>query len=217
MARAFQVLERSGVAGRLERLPARAASEAELRLVHTAGHVERMREACAKGEYLWVGPDARVGPDSWEPALLSAGGALAAVEWVAAGGDGRERLCADATARPSLLGRRGDGLLPLQQRRPGGATGPAARPPASRDRRLGRAPRQRHRGRLPRRPLGAVRLPAPGRPLPGRPRPGRGSRRGRGPRRNPQRPPPRRLRRRRLSAGDRGRSSSPRCAPSGPT
>jgi acetoin utilization deacetylase AcuC-like enzyme len=44
-----------------------------------------MREACAKGEYLWVGPDARVGPDSWEPALLSAGGALAAVEWVAAG------------------------------------------------------------------------------------------------------------------------------------
>jgi acetoin utilization deacetylase AcuC-like enzyme len=88
VARAFQVLERSGVAARLERLPARAASEEELLLVHTPGHVARIREACERGEPLWVGPDARVGPDSWEPALLSAGGALAAVEWVADRGPG---------------------------------------------------------------------------------------------------------------------------------
>jgi acetoin utilization deacetylase AcuC-like enzyme len=50
--------------------------------------VARVREACARGGYAWVGPDARVGPDSWEPALLSAGGALAAVEWVAENGPG---------------------------------------------------------------------------------------------------------------------------------
>jgi acetoin utilization deacetylase AcuC-like enzyme len=88
VARAFQVLERSGVAARLTRLAARAASEQELALVHTPGHVARVREACAREEFVWVGPDARVGPDSWEPALLSAGGALAAVEWVAGNGPG---------------------------------------------------------------------------------------------------------------------------------
>jgi acetoin utilization deacetylase AcuC-like enzyme len=89
VARTMQVLERSGVAARLERLPARAASVEELRLVHTAEHVERVRAACERGEYLWVGPDARVGPDSWEPALLSAGGGLSAVEWALAGEDRR--------------------------------------------------------------------------------------------------------------------------------
>ncbi len=85
LARAFQVLARSGIAARLQRLPARPASEAELRLVHTAGHVQSLREACARREPLRVGPGARVGADSWEPALLSAGGALAAVEWVLGG------------------------------------------------------------------------------------------------------------------------------------
>ena len=39
VARSFQVLERSGVAAKLQRVPARAASEEELRLVHTPGHV----------------------------------------------------------------------------------------------------------------------------------------------------------------------------------
>jgi acetoin utilization deacetylase AcuC-like enzyme len=84
LSRAHLLLERSGVAERLWRLPARAASEEELALVHSAPHIERIREACARGETLEVGPGARVGPDSWEPALLSAGGALAAVEWALA-------------------------------------------------------------------------------------------------------------------------------------
>jgi acetoin utilization deacetylase AcuC-like enzyme len=89
VARAFQVLERSGVAARLERLPAPAASEEELRMVHTAGHVERIRAACERGEeQLEVGSGARVGRDSWEPALLSAGGGLAAVDWVLESGSG---------------------------------------------------------------------------------------------------------------------------------
>jgi acetoin utilization deacetylase AcuC-like enzyme len=81
VARTMQVLERSGTAARLERLTARPASAEELQLVHTAEHVERVRRACERGGYLWVGPDARVGPDSWEPALLSAGGGIGAVEW----------------------------------------------------------------------------------------------------------------------------------------
>jgi acetoin utilization deacetylase AcuC-like enzyme len=89
ISRALQVLERSGVAERLERLEARPADDESLRLVHTGRYVEAMRELCARGEHLTVGPQARVGPGSWEPALLSAGGALAAVDWVL--GDGAQR------------------------------------------------------------------------------------------------------------------------------
>jgi acetoin utilization deacetylase AcuC-like enzyme len=84
LARARQVLERSGVAGRLHRLPARRAVVDELLLVHTAAHVKGLKVACARGEQLWVGPEARVGAESWDAALLSAGGALAAVDWVLA-------------------------------------------------------------------------------------------------------------------------------------
>ena len=89
MARAFQVLGRAGVAERLVRLPARPATDEELGAVHSAEHVERMRAECERGELLWVGEGARVwGEGSWEAALLSAGGAVAAVEWVL-GGEGR--------------------------------------------------------------------------------------------------------------------------------
>ncbi|HVQ60235.1 MAG TPA: class II histone deacetylase [Solirubrobacterales bacterium] len=84
LARTLQLLERSGVAQHLHRLPARPASAEELALVHSAPYIESIREACERGEHLVVGPAARVGPDSWEPALLSAGGGLAAVEWVLA-------------------------------------------------------------------------------------------------------------------------------------
>jgi acetoin utilization deacetylase AcuC-like enzyme len=86
IARALEVLERSGVAEQLERVEARPADEESLQLVHTGRHVQAMRDLCARGERLTVGPEARVGPGSWEPALLSAGGALAAVDWVL--GDG---------------------------------------------------------------------------------------------------------------------------------
>ena len=88
VARAFQVLERTGAANRLERLAARPAREEELLTVHSAEHVHRIRAAGARGELVWVGEEARVGPGSWEAALLAAGGALAAVEWVL---DGEQR------------------------------------------------------------------------------------------------------------------------------
>jgi len=89
VARAHAVLERSGVAGRLERLAARPAEPGELLLVHGADHVERMLRACERREQAWVGPGARVGADSWEPALLAAGGAVAALEWVLGAPDRR--------------------------------------------------------------------------------------------------------------------------------
>lgn len=80
--RAFEVLEKSGVADRLVRLESRAATRDELLLVHTEGHIDRVEAVCREGSLQWVGPEARAGEGSWEPALLSAGSAIAAVDHV---------------------------------------------------------------------------------------------------------------------------------------
>ena len=83
IARSWELLERAGPAGQLERLPLRPASREELELVHPGDHIDRVRAACERGELTWVGPEARVGPDSWEPILLAAGAAAVGVEWTA--------------------------------------------------------------------------------------------------------------------------------------
>jgi acetoin utilization deacetylase AcuC-like enzyme len=86
MVLAYRVLTGAGVLERLHRVDARRATEEELRLVHTAGHVKRIRDACALGEEeLRVGPEARVGRHSWEPALVAAGGVLNAIDAVVTG------------------------------------------------------------------------------------------------------------------------------------
>ena len=83
------------------------------------------------------------------------------------------RLRARAPARPPRARRPRDGLLPAQQRRGRGALrAGGARARAGRDRRLRRAPRQRHRGDLPRRRLRPLRLAAPVAVLSGHRRPG---------------------------------------------
>jgi acetoin utilization deacetylase AcuC-like enzyme len=86
MLHSHRVLEGAGVLEQLQPIEARLASEDELRLVHTADHVQLVKDACARGEdELWVGPEARVGRDSWEPVLTAAGGLLNAVDAVMAG------------------------------------------------------------------------------------------------------------------------------------
>jgi acetoin utilization deacetylase AcuC-like enzyme len=84
LARAMQVIESAPVAARIERLDSRPASGPELELVHPAAHVERLRASCERGELLWVGPEARVGANSWEAILLAAGAGVAGVDWVLA-------------------------------------------------------------------------------------------------------------------------------------
>ena len=81
IARARQVLEVSGVAGKLETIGTRFATDQELDLVHTDAHTARIREACDKGELQWVGPEARASKGSWDPAMIAAGSALACVTW----------------------------------------------------------------------------------------------------------------------------------------
>jgi acetoin utilization deacetylase AcuC-like enzyme len=87
--RTVQVLERSGVRERVAPVAARLASEEELRLVHSDEHIATIREACSSGELRWIGPEARAGPQSWEPALLAVGGTIAAADWMFAESDRR--------------------------------------------------------------------------------------------------------------------------------
>jgi acetoin utilization deacetylase AcuC-like enzyme len=80
-----RVLERSGALGWLVEIPARHATEAELALVHTEGHVARVLEAAARPERVELGGDAWTGPGTHDAILLAAGGLLAAVEAVLEG------------------------------------------------------------------------------------------------------------------------------------
>ena len=73
-------LKSSGMFGRLEELPARDATEDDLRLVHSRELVEQVRAAA--GGSRWLDPDTYVVPRSFDVALRSAGGVLAAVDAV---------------------------------------------------------------------------------------------------------------------------------------
>jgi acetoin utilization deacetylase AcuC-like enzyme len=85
LQRTMQVFRGAGVLDRLQRVESRQASREELELVHTPRLIDAIDGACAKGEYAWVGPQARVGPESWEPALLAAGCGLQVVDAVLGG------------------------------------------------------------------------------------------------------------------------------------
>ena len=82
--RSWQLLERSGVAAKLKTMPSRPATEDEIRLVHTAAHLERIDAACRHEAPSSVGPGALAGRASREPILLAAGAGSLAVEWVLA-------------------------------------------------------------------------------------------------------------------------------------
>src|SRR5436190_3725754 len=87
--RTVQVLERSGVSEQVVPLAARLAREEELHLIHCDEHLAAVREACSSGELRWIGPEARAGPHTWEPALLAVGGTIEAADWMFAETDRR--------------------------------------------------------------------------------------------------------------------------------
>lgn len=82
--RLLGLLEVSGLLEQLVRIPPRPATAAELRAFHTQRYIDRVHELSAGfgGE---VGDSATVGHGSYEIALLSAGGCLAAGEAVLEG------------------------------------------------------------------------------------------------------------------------------------
>jgi len=85
VTRTLQVLERARVLDRLQRVAVPEATSDELELAHTREFVEHIHAACRRGEFAWVGPEARVGPESWTTAVVAAGGAVAAVDSVLEG------------------------------------------------------------------------------------------------------------------------------------
>ena len=87
-----QVLDRSGALEQLIGIPAREATLEELRLVHPDSMIEAIRKGC-ETELTWVGPEARCGRGSWEPALVSVGGLINCVDAVIDGKVGNAYAC----------------------------------------------------------------------------------------------------------------------------
>jgi acetoin utilization deacetylase AcuC-like enzyme len=81
LRRILDVLGERGVLDRLQRLEPRPATEAELLRVHTAEHVERVREVAEKGGGN-LDPDTYVSARSFDAALMAAGGVVKGVEGV---------------------------------------------------------------------------------------------------------------------------------------
>jgi acetoin utilization deacetylase AcuC-like enzyme len=74
------------LAAKLERIPARAATDEELLLCHKAEYLRRAESEIESGRpYLSTG-DTDVTPNSWEVAIHAAGGVLNAVDAVCSGG-----------------------------------------------------------------------------------------------------------------------------------
>ena len=85
LSRTMEVLRHSGRLGDLAMLACPEASLSALGLVHPADLIEKIQTACAGGKLVSIGPEARVGPRSWGPALKAAGGSIQAVDSVVSG------------------------------------------------------------------------------------------------------------------------------------
>ena len=122
-----------------------AATRAELERVHTAAYLDHLERFCA-GAAATSTPTPARRPRRGTPRVLAAGSGLEAVDGTRTRRR-RLRVLRGPTARPPRGRGPRDGLLSVQQRR--GHRRRAARPGrAGADRRLGRAPRQRHPGHL---------------------------------------------------------------------
>lgn len=76
------LLDACGMTGRLQAIPVRAATDAELRRVHTGEYLDKLRQLNETGGS--AGMDAPVGIGSVDVARLAAGGCIAAVEAILA-------------------------------------------------------------------------------------------------------------------------------------
>jgi acetoin utilization deacetylase AcuC-like enzyme len=85
-ARMASLVEVSGIADHLDRLPLQAAGDDDLLRVHTAEHVERLRAESLTKHGGDAGDEfSPFGPGSFEIAQLAAGGTIAAIEAVLSG------------------------------------------------------------------------------------------------------------------------------------
>jgi acetoin utilization deacetylase AcuC-like enzyme len=82
--RTKQLLDLTGLSSRLRQIEPRYASVDDLTVYHTLDYIERVQALCAEGGGE-TGEGAPAGPESYEVALLAAGGCMAAVDAVLSG------------------------------------------------------------------------------------------------------------------------------------
>jgi len=81
----WQGLDDSGVASRMQRVQAQAVDTDRVLAVHTAEYLDVLRRVGAGQRTTFLDPDTYAGPDALTIALLSAGGAVGAVDGVLGG------------------------------------------------------------------------------------------------------------------------------------
>ena len=78
-------LDRSGVMAQALRIEPRPAEHEQLETRHHSGYIERFRKACEMNQRYIDTPDSAIGPDSYEIALLAAGGTIEAARLIGRG------------------------------------------------------------------------------------------------------------------------------------
>ncbi|MEW6447227.1 MAG: histone deacetylase [Bacillota bacterium] len=95
LSRTLAVLQEKGMLDGLQRIAPRTATIEELTLVHSRDYVESVKAFCESGGG-YLDPDTVASPQSFEVALLAAGGVIAGVDAVQAG----KVSCVFALVRP---------------------------------------------------------------------------------------------------------------------
>lgn len=80
-----QRLQATGLLEKLVLIHPYSAPLAWVERLHAPDYIQRFKKACAKGASIFMVPDCRICPESYEVALLAAGGAMAAVDAVMGG------------------------------------------------------------------------------------------------------------------------------------
>lgn len=82
---AFRGIQEAGLLSKLTLIKGRRAEQKWIETVHSAGHINRLREACASGMTEFEHPDNQMCRETFEIALLAVGGVLDAVQMVMEG------------------------------------------------------------------------------------------------------------------------------------
>ena len=80
----YAMLEESDMHGQLMEVPVREAKRDELLLVHSPDYIETLAATAGK-EFTYLDPDTQTSEDSFEAALLAAGGLCQAISMVKSG------------------------------------------------------------------------------------------------------------------------------------
>jgi acetoin utilization deacetylase AcuC-like enzyme len=81
----MQGIDQGGLLPRLTRVPAKRAELKWIQAIHTREHIDRFNDLCAAGRREFDVPDNQISPESYEIALLAAGGLMEVARQMMAG------------------------------------------------------------------------------------------------------------------------------------